>query len=224
MVNSMEKYSDRFSIWKRILYLNHSFNQVSDFDDGEFDANELRVSKFLAEVLSIAQKESKVKEQFSAPKLAPILVGNAITITSDKLNLEITFGIFKNEFYLESSFNYPEHMGKVDDDFWFTLANMSKLGMLKFQENASPATDLSEKLEKKHRALKSSVLAAIQNYIICVDDDCINDGGLEISWKINTDFCELLSNLSGALGCIYKLNYQLYRRNYILEKSRNKCN
>ena len=216
----MSKESDKFNEWHHILYEYFCSEQNSD----ELDLNQPNIHQLLFEFLSIIQKGSKVRERFSLPQLALTIVGDAVVVDSEKLKLSITFGIYMNRFYLESSFNYPEHMGKVDDEFWFNLCSLSQLGRVEFQEHTCPDTELSRKLEKKHRAMKSSVLAAIQNYIICTDNDCINDGSLEVSWSINTDLGELLHKASRVFACLYKMNYQLYRRNYILEKSRSKRN
>ncbi len=216
----MSKESGKFNEWHHILYDYFSSEKNSD----DLDTDQSNIHQLLSEFLSIIQKGSKVREPFSLPQLALTLVGDAVVVDSEKLKLSITFWIYMNRFYLESSFNYPEHMGKVDDEFWFNLCSLSKLGRVEFQENICPDTELSRKLEKKHRVMKSSVLATIQNYIICTDNDCINDGSLGISWGINTDLGELLYKASFAFACLYKMNYQLYRHNYILEKSRNKRN
>ncbi|WP_367971594.1 hypothetical protein RJD38_21135 [Vibrio scophthalmi] len=218
----MNKYEHHFHDWKGGLYACYAFRQNPAPDEEELAKNDIRIQKLLSEMLAIARKESRIKATFSHPQPVFTLIGDAVSISSDKLNLTVTFGIFNGKFYLEASFNHPEHMGKVDDDFWCNLARLSKLGELEFQEHASPETKLFLTLQKRHRATKSAILKVIQHYIICTDDDSFNDGSLEISWEINTPFHDLLGYMSEAFCCLYNMNYQLYRRDYIIQKSRIK--
>ncbi|ELH0845080.1 hypothetical protein [Vibrio cholerae] len=224
MEKLMDDYSGCIDKWNYALYQHCSFHRSLDFDEQEFEKNNHRMNSLLCEMLVIASRESKVKADFSSPRVIPIPHGNAVSIFSSKLNLEVIFGIYINKFYMEASFNYPEYMSKVDCDFWSQLSLLTELGELSFHENTSPDTTLADKLRKQHKVVKSTVFKIIQHCIICADAQCINDGTIEVSWDMSTPLGELLTKLPAVFSSIYKLNNQLYRRHYIVEKSRNKRN
>ncbi|EPY1013283.1 hypothetical protein ACW9OX_004383 [Vibrio vulnificus] len=220
----MDHYTSYFADWNYSLLMQQNLKQSPEFCEEELKENDARINKLLYEMLSIAQKESGVKANFSSPQVWSTPLEHSMSISSGKLKLEFVFGVRTSEFYLEASFNYPEQIGKVDDQFWLQLAHLSSLGNLQFNGSASPDTKLSRNLRKKNRVLKSTIFEVIQHYIVCADDECFNDGALEISWGLNTDFSDLLASLAAAFSCVYKMNYQLYRRHYIIEKSRQNRN
>jgi len=195
-------------------------------DDGEIESSDIAYKKAAAElnsvfaaILSFFVVHSGVKAKFSSPQYQFVMSGQGVSVKSEKMNTEICFGIYRNEFFMDSYIEYPWYLKNMDDEFWANSLELDSLGKFKFQENATPSSSEAKNILKTMGKSKSNIFNMIRNYILLENSGgSIDLGSLEIMWPINTPWEKLLHNGVGVFKRLYRINYLLYRRYYIYIK------
>ncbi len=158
-------------------------------------------------------------------------MGNTLIVRSHKLEHDFEIGIcFEMRFYIETELVYPQNIAYMTDEFWTNVIELNQFGQLQYLKNR--IFDIPESIN--HKALKrknSNILSMAHNYILFMaqelegmneyEDTCSCDyGTLEVSWPIDIGFENLLRNYYMVFKRFYKINYLLYRQQYIADRNK----
>lgn len=131
---------------------------------------------------------------------------------SVKLKVDFEFGLYNEKLCLNTSFVHPYRIRCMNDGFWEHLIELNKCGDCKFVENAGLAGD-NGKLLDKYTSSKSNVFNIIKNHLLLemYGTGSSDLGGVEVTWPIDVDRQELLTNGAAAMSHMFKMNYLLHR-------------
>ncbi|MCW5198392.1 hypothetical protein VU06_01430 [Desulfobulbus sp. F3] len=197
-------------------------NLIADYIRIECQAEELNdtlrtdINNMLASILSYSASCVKIKD-----------VGEIMTSTSRgdfslfslfrSICSYIRFGIYQDEFYMTSSFSAAPYLKKMNDAFWIDMLSLSSLGRLNFLEEAEPQIDKKSEAGKIMRHNKSQIFRIIRNYLFLeiTEGDTADLGTIELYWPIKTPLITILQNATAAFEKMYRINYALYRAEYL---------
>ncbi len=181
----------------------------------------------LAEILTNAASTVGQRDSWEL-----FMSGTYFEIRSIKLQHGFRFGAWLDaRFYMETDVLYAQHISHMPEDFWDCVLQLEKCGRFVFTENAMPeiASGLRSQAKKK---VKSNLYRLARHHLLCaaesnndafVERDCFEDfGSLEVEWPININVEDLFVKLVEAFTRLYRVNYLLYRYEYMLRHSRRK--
>lgn len=221
----LHKISSHFSKWDKVLseYIK-SYYSIDHIDQEKYRNVVLELHEILNKMLSVFIEIGKFKDQLGLPAKIEIFptFGQAAVVTSQKMGTEFSLGIDDDSFFLQTYIYHPWHLKKMKEDFWIEFTSLCSLGDFQFVENAGLASEEGKQAEKIFKNAKSSVFQLIRNVILLelYDSNSLIDlGWLEIRWPFNKINWEvLIRNGSLAFKKLYKLNYMLYRAEYISKR------
>jgi hypothetical protein len=101
----------------------------------------------------------------------------------------------------------------------FTVYAMSlfSLGRFEFIEDAAPQMNKKSEADKIMRHNKSQLFRLIRNYLFLeiTEGSTADLGKIELYWPIKTPLLTILQNGATAFEKIYRINYALYRAEYL---------
>lgn len=158
--------------------------------------------------------------------------GDILEIRSNKLQHSFRFYNWQNiEFNIETAFLFPQHISRMPDEFWRHVLELNEYGKFVFEENSIPdfPSCLALQAKKKvssniFRLARHCILFAIQQNENDIDaEDIYEDfGSIQVSWPLNIKIEDLLNNISEVFTRFYRINYMLYRHEYIINHSKRK--
>lgn len=171
----------------------------------------------LMETFFYLLKNAKIRDDWEFKSCA---FGRNIVIyaMSRKQSHEYSLGFYQGDIYLESSIFKPETIKYMPSEFWIVLAELDLNHNFSFQENAV----VSDKVSCDTRTGVSSIYKIVRNYILLEEHDpesTYNLGTLEAHWGRTEPPVEILKSATALLKGLYKLNYLLYRRDYLKRKN-----
>ncbi len=135
-----------------------------------------------------------------------------------RIDSNFTFGFDYTGFFIETDIRHPEHLKRMDDEFWSALSSLQSMGKLEFVNNAGFSSSQAIQAAKHFKARSSAVFTLIRNAVLfeVFERDGLQDlGWLEVKWPIGTPWQSILENGLAAFCKLYKANYLLYRAEYI---------
>jgi len=110
----------------------------------------------------------------------------------------------------------------MPNDFCTTFTELFSFGKFSFQENAVPTFDRKKPAPDIFKGGKSDIYTLIRNYILLelYSEGSLDLGWFRIEWPHNTSWEVLIRNGCDAFKRIYRLNYMLYRVEYLRRQSR----
>lgn len=191
-----------------------------DCDDGLPFAE--RLSQLLGMLLLYFVRNSKAKDEWSQLRWRSTSEGVFISTYSKKQKHEYTLGIYNQEIYLSSAISEAQNLKSMNDDFWHQFMLLSRAGDFQFQENAGLPDSVKRVCDTK--SSRNSMFKLVRNFVLFEEHSPKNTtdlGWFEFKWHTSAPIETIQSSGTIAFKGIYKLNYLLYRSQYLKDKSRH---
>lgn len=228
LAREIEQQSSDFEQWSECLneywYTIANANTLSEEAYTKAHIAFLDVQNVIAKFVI---RNSRAQEDFeSTPYFYAFPFGQETLFRSRKQQEDYKFGIFGEEFYIETYITNPLNIKHMPDEFWAIFMETMNYGDFCFQENASPINkgDDSPRPELL-RAARSSIYKMIRNCLFLEQwaENSVPDlGWFKVSWPTDTPWKDLLEKGTHAFRCLYRLNYMLYRYDYQRQKAQEK--
>jgi hypothetical protein len=159
---------------------------------------------------------SGVSDKWDGPEFLPLAVdaGLEVFYRSDKLECPFHFGTDENGFFLSTDLIYSENIRKMDDRFWFQMAELTRFGILDLWENRVFPESRARQEPWFHRKSKSRIFHLIRSAVAWEKEEglAVDLGMIIIRWKYNTAWDELLRKGSAAFHNMYRINEALCKK------------
>lgn len=169
--NLLKKKEHRFAEWSASTERFIQVHMEKEPVDSREAAREvwMRQNHVCTEIMGVMISGSRITEVWGMPKLLPLPFGG----------LEIAFPT-----------------AKVNDSFWYRLAELDKLGKLEHFGQPDPESRELREAPYLHRLTKSVLFSLVQQALYEEKENGSVDelGGLQVRWKLNTPWTELLTN------------------------------
>ena len=216
---SSEKFDKWDSIFQSFSYSNFQPDKVNDEKYVEIS---FQLQRVLSEILEIFISFGKFRDSWELPPKMDIFpFGQAAIVKSKKLRHDFSFGLYEDEFFIETSILYPRHLKHMSDDFWILFTELAAVGTFAFQECACPF-DENVPLQEAFKGGRSNVYKIIRNYILLEQypEGSLDLGLFKITWPQKTQWDILIKKGCEAFKRMYELNYMLYRQEYLRMKAK----
>ena len=161
-------------------------------------------------------KMSGIKDQWENPEFLPLAVkaGLEVYFRSAKLECPFFFGTDELGFFLSADLTYTEYLRKMDDQFWFHVAELTSFGELDLWEHRGWPDSRIRQEPWFHRKSKSKIFHLIRSSVAWEKEDSSPGdlGMLIIRWKYDTPWEELLYKGSAAFHNLYRINEALWKK------------
>lgn len=139
--------------------------------------------------------------------------GISILIDDGDILRHLRFGIYMNEWSIETYLPHPESLPYMADNFWSDIAALSTLGEVELFE--SSPVNVPPGIPKRFKNVKKSVIFQLVRNILfrmqCDPQNSHDVGVLITKWSIETPFVELMNSLRAVYGIYYRCVRQLMR-------------
>jgi len=171
-----------------------------------------------ATVLESMISLSGIRDKWEGPEFLPLAVdaGLEVFYRSDKLECPFHFGTDENGFFLSTDLIYSENIRKMDDRFWFLIAELIRFGKLDLWENRVFPESRARKEPWFYWKSKSRIFHLIRSAVACEKEDGSTEdlGMIIIRWKYNTAWEDLLRKGSAAFHNLYRINEALWKKRH----------
>ena len=161
-------------------------------------------------------KMSGIKDQWESPEFLPLAVkaGLEVYFRSTKLECPFYFGTDELGFFLSADLMYSEYLRKMDDRFWFHIAELTRFGELDLWEHRAWPESRTRQEPWFHRKSKSKIFHLIRSAVAWEKEDSYPGdlGMLIIRWKYDTPWEEWLNKGSAAVHNLYRINESLFKK------------
>ena len=224
VAEELKSLSPHFPAWADTLRrYNKQMYQNDDEDDSEEAIRaELEVHEICKTVLLVCTRCCHLRDAWDPGTFSLSPFGQETTIKSRKLGMKFALGCYQREIFLSCYLHSPEHIRSMTDEFWACFIELPSLGDFRFLQNASPSSEEARRIMKQSKNTKSNIFQIIRNYLLLegFGDGSDDIGSLEIKWPFTTPWNDLIENAVKAFGRLYKINYLLYRSEYIRSRGR----
>lgn len=159
---------------------------------------------------------SGVRDKWDGPEFLPLAVyaGLEVFYRSDKLECPFYFGTDEHGFFMSTEITCSENIRKMDDRFWYHMAELIRFGQLDLWENRVFPESRARQEPWFHRKSKSRIFHLIRSAVAWEKEEGFAEdlGMIIIRWKYNTAWEELLRRGSAAFHNIYRINEALCRK------------
>lgn len=124
-----------------------------------------------------------------------------------------------NDIFIKTEIIYPLELRKMSSDFWENFIELDRLGKVRFL--SGHVNDMVQ--HKNNQKDARSVIYNIIKEQVLLDEyqgNYVYFGSIEVCFDLNESNENLIENIVESLRILHKINYQLYRKNYL--KTRNK--
>ncbi len=220
-----------FSANKLIKWAANIEQYFSSFQHEEDSANNIELFKgyidTMADILTEVARRTTPNDSWKL-----FHSGNVLEVRSNKLQYGIRFYTWLNiEFNIETAFLFPQHISRMPDEFWKNILELNQYGKFVFEENSMPNCPSRLTLQAKKK-VKSNLFRLARHCILFAAQQNENDidvedvyedfGSIQVSWPLNIKIEDLLNNISEVFTRFYRINYMLYRHEYIINHSKRK--
>lgn len=215
-----EKYDKWDRIFQDFLYIHFGQEELSDDQHLEIS---LQFQEILSAIMDLFLIFGKFRDTWELPPKIDIYpFGQGAVVKSEKLDNDFSFGFYESEFFIESYILYPWNLKHMPDEFWNTFTELSTLGAFSFQENAFPVLDGDKPIPAIYNGGRSNVYKIIRNFMVLEEysDGSLDLGWFKIEWPRETTWDVLIKRGCEAFKKIYRLNYMLFRDEYIRKKAK----
>jgi hypothetical protein len=180
-----------------------------DYSEEEFEKAVWDTHAMLRKLAAHIIEMAGVRDELIQPKeilIAPM--DQRGFIDSKKMDLRFEVCADGHVTWLESRIIYPQHLRRMDDEFFELLIGLRQFGAWKFDSLNGP-----------DKNIKSSV------YQLVVDaqaEDLSDFGAFVVGWPHEATADELLRLAPRAFAILHQLQYRLYRAEYQLRAGRKR--
>lgn len=186
------------------------------------ETDEQKIWKSMENIYAIVLESmislSGIRDKWEGPEFLPLAVdaGLEVFYRSDKLECTFHFGTDENGFFLSTDLICSENIRKMDDRFWFLIAELIRFGKLDLWENRVFPESRVRQEPWFHRKSKSRIFHLIRSAVACEKEDGSTEdlGMIIIRWKYNTAWEELLCKGSDAFCNLYRINEALCKKSH----------
>ncbi|MEG9499606.1 hypothetical protein [Mannheimia indoligenes] len=137
-----------------------------------------------------------------------------VALLSKKQNIQYRLSIYLNNLVIDTDIFEPKLIRKMPNSFWSYFIELNKVGKLRFETwgaNEKIQSDLNEK------SSENAIFELIKEIVLMdeYDNFCNDFGKLEISFDLSKESEGLIDKVVKAITLLHKINYQLYRKNYL---------
>lgn len=169
-----------------------------------------------ATLLESMIRMSGIKDQWENPEFLPLAVkaGLEVYFRSAKLECPFFFGTDELGFFLSADLTFSEYLRKMDDRFWYHVAELTSFGELDLWEHRGWPDSRIRQEPWFHRKSKSKIFHLIRSSVAWEKEDSYQGdlGMLIIRWKYDTSWEELLTKGSAAFYNLYRINEALWKK------------
>ncbi len=174
------------------------------------------MEKVYATVLKSMIAMSGIKDRWDGPEFLPLAVeaGLEVYCRSVKLECPFHFGTDETGFFLSADMIWSENIRKMDDRFWYQMAELTRFGKLDLWENRAWPESQVRKEPWFHRKSKSRIFHLIRSAVAWEKEEGSAEdlGMIIIRWKYDTSWQELLRKGSAAFYNMYRINEALWKK------------
>ena len=216
---TLKKHSPKFPEWsrdfRRFLEL---FNPEIYIPENEEQLIWQSIQELYATVLQAMISMSGINDRWTGPEFLPMAVDNGLEVfyRSDKLECPFHFGTDEMGFFLSADLMYSEMVRKMDDRFWFQMAELIRFGELDLWENrVFPESQIKQE-PWFHRKSNSLIFHLIRSAVAWEKEEGFAEdlGMIIIRWKYNTAWEDLLRKGSAAFLNLYQINEALWKKRH----------
>lgn len=213
----IKELSPYFPEWTRNF---RNFLQWQHYGISAKDMDEIRMWEFIKDLYTTLMESiirmSGIKDQWEGPQYLPMAVnaGLDVNFRSVKLECPFLFGTDELGFTLSADLIYAEHLRKMDDLFWFRVAELSRFGELDLWEHMAWPDPRIRQEPWFHRKSKSKIFHLIRSAVAWEKEEGSSEnlGMLIVRWKYETPWEELLEIGSAAFHNLYRINEALWKK------------
>lgn len=220
----LKRASNHFNEWDNI-FQEYALSCCGEryIDDDKYLDIYKNTSDVFSQLLKNFIEYGKYQDKFHFNEYYPNIYGVESIVTSEKLECEFILGTNNNAYFLQSYVLHPEHIKNMDDIFWRDLLALNQYGSFEFVENAWVQGAEKSEIERILKNTKSNMIRLLKNYLLLNihNGDLTDIGWLRVNWPINTYWDDLLLKGCEAFKTLYKINYTLWRIQYIRSKKKS---
>ena len=185
---------------------------------GAEETSEIRenIKQIYATILDAIIRMSGIRDRWEGPEFLPLNVyaGQEAYFRSTKLECPFHFGTDESGFFLSTDLIYSENLRKMNDKFWFLVAELTNFGELDIWENTFWEDTKKRKQPWFHRKSGSRIFQLIRSSVALEKEegDSAGIGMLIIRWDFDTPWDELLDKGSAAFQNLYRINKALKKK------------
>ncbi len=210
----IRKHTASFPDWSQCV---NRFREIQMYESMIIPEDEFQICNDLylicLEIMESLIEASNIKENWNHLHSLPSGSSGGLEIIYQSVAVKnnYTFGFDDVGFFLDTELSNMEGFRKMDDTFWFKLAELSQLGKLEYSMDRIPEPGDIRESPYLHRKSKSTLFTLIQDAIATEKLYGSPDymGILIVRWKYNTSWEKLLCNAVHALQTLYYLNKTL---------------
>jgi hypothetical protein len=175
----------------------------------------------LRDCYSVAFEKANIRDELFYKFMIFSGYGQRVLIASRRFLEEYEFGIHLTKISFEFPLVHAEKIKFMTDGFWGSITALENHGELSFQPINNP--DLiseNENVKKLFKNKSCTVFDICRNYTFLMKQSGEEGifmhgfGNIQVSWRFDIAFSELLSNLIAVIKIAYETNQLLYRSFY----------
>jgi hypothetical protein len=156
------------------------------------------------------------RETWNGPHVMPLAVPRGLEVNywAERIGSMYNFGTDHQGFFLETNLLNVHNMRKMNDDFWFTVSELSRLGKLDFFQGTVVPPGEARKRPLLNRKSKSILYSLIQGSLSLESYYGTSEdiGSIIVRWSYNIPWDDLLNNGWRVLRNLYRINYELWKK------------
>ena len=204
------EWTRTFRSFLRQHYSDDYFSETEEYEIWE------AIEKMYASLMEAMMGMSGIKDQWEGPEYLPLAVKAGLEVYYRALKLECPFFFGTDElgFFLSADLTYSENLRKMDDRFWYRMAELTRLGELDIWEHKGWHGSQVKREPWFHRKAKSKIFHLIRSAVAWEkhEGDSADLGMIIVRWDYDTPWEVLLDNGSAALQNLYRMNETLWKR------------
>lgn len=174
------------------------------------------IENIYATVLESIISMSGINDRWEGPEFIPLAVkaGLEVHYRSAKLECPFSFGTDEQGFFLSGDLLYSEMIRKMDDNFWYQVAELTRFGKLDLWEHRAWPESQVRKEPWFHRKSGSRIFQMIRSAVALEKEEGSAEdlGMIIIRWKYNTSWEMLLESGSASFHNLYRINEALWNK------------
>jgi len=214
-----------FPVWDRAV---DAYVRSYEPPDGDIERQLSRdevigAGNVLCELLIVLCEVEPPQDRWTRPKYCPNSSGLDAWMRSEKFGVDFHLGIdIEQGIYLSTELVSPAPLWRMRDDFWWLLASMTEFGDLRLEQSECPTPPIDQHVTRTLERSRSAVFTLITNYVMFQAEDGYAEpdlGSIDVYWPGDTEWSELLRCGAECFRRLYRMNYLIYRLNYIGQKA-----
>jgi hypothetical protein len=169
---------------------------------------------------------NKIRDSWLEPKVFLLPVSTTLVEISQKMGTEISIGVSVYGYFIDANITHWETLNKMGDDFWELVTQIGLLGTADIG-NACHSMEWGESPRDQYllRFNKSLVYRLMRDYVFTMQDESNNSsvGNISVRIPVNSEESQVELFYREGIRLLYRMNYMLYRRNYIDSRRKKEC-